>query len=86
MKKITKAERLAALDRVLVRFETEADALGFDIDAMPEYVELCAIAVAYEWNERRHSARLTAQINDLILAIDWVLFVRWAELRHAGRL
>lgn len=81
-----KRNRIALFDAQLKALERQADALQFDIDALPEWVEVTAIVVAYEWGERRHSPRLTQEIDDLLQEVGWALFVHWAELRHARKI
>lgn len=81
-----KRNRIALYDAQLKALERQADALQFDIDALPEWVEVTAVVVAYEWGERRHSPRLDREIDDLIQVVGWALFVHWAELRHAGKI
>ena len=51
----TKQRKLRQLDADLRIIEQQADACGFDIDALPEWVALCALVTAYQWGERRHS-------------------------------
>lgn len=82
----TKTIRIALFDRQLKDLETQADALRFDIDALPEWVEVTALVVAYEWNERRHTARLDDEFNNLVNEIAWLLFLHWAELKHSGQI
>lgn len=84
--KQTKAARIALFDKQLKDLETQADALQFDIDALPEWVEVTALVVAYEWNERRHTARLAREFNDLVDEIGWLIFLHWAQLKHNGQI
>lgn len=50
-----KQHKLRQLDTDLRIIEQQADACGFDIDALPAWVELCALVTAYQCGERRHS-------------------------------
>jgi hypothetical protein len=82
----TKTARIASFDRQLKDLETQADALQFDIDALPEWAEVTALVVAYEWNERRYTARLADEFNNLVDEIAWLIFLHWAELKHSGQI
>lgn len=82
----TKIARIAFFDRQLKDLETQADLLQFDIDALPEWAEVTALVVAYEWNERHYTARLADEFNDLMAEIAWLLFIHWAELKHNGQI
>ena len=48
-----KQYRIKALDSDLLYIEKLADSRGVDIDAMPEWVALTALVVAYQFGERR---------------------------------
>ena len=80
----TKTARIALFDKQLKDLETQAEALQFDIDALPEWAEVTALVVAYEWNERRYTACLAREIADLMSEIEWRLFTQWATLRYTG--
>lgn len=82
----TKTARIALFDKQLKDLETQADALQFDIDALPEWVAVTALVVAYEWNERHYTARLAREFNEFVEEIGWLLFLHWAELKHSGKI
>ena len=51
---ISKQHKLRQLDNDLLIIEHQADSIGFDIDSLPEWQELTALVVAYQWGERRY--------------------------------
>lgn len=61
--------KLRQLDSDLRIIEKQADAIGFDIDSLPEWQELNALATAYQWGERRHSLRFVQEYGRLQKAV-----------------
>ena len=80
----TKAARIALFDKQLKALETQADALHFDIDALPEWVAVTALVGAYEWNKRHYTARFAREFDEFMQEIGWMLFLHWVELKHNG--
>ena len=82
----TKVKRIALFDKQLKALETQADALQFDIDALPEWAAVTALVIAYEWNERHYTARLAREFDEFMQEIGWMLFLHWVELKHNGKI
>ena len=81
--KITRIERL---NKQLLDLEAQADAQQFDIDAVPEWVAITALIIAYEDNERHYTDKFIREFNDLLQEVSWLIFLHWAELYYGGQI
>jgi hypothetical protein len=77
-----KTATLNRLDAELLDLEKRADRVGFDIDALPEWVALIALIVAYQFNERHNSPTFRAEYNDKVLEVEWRIFMAECQHRH----